>query len=52
VETTIRWDTGAGTYELSRVELALFGDRVWLMHQQRQSDEESGSVGIQLKKKW
>lgn len=52
VETTMGWDTATGTYELSRVELGLFGKRVWIMHEQRESDEGGGTVGIQLRKGW
>lgn len=46
------WDMATGTYELRRVELGLFGEHVWLMHQQRESDAESGTVGFQIKKSW
>ena len=52
LQTTVQWDTATGNYELSRVELGLFGRHVWLMHEQRDSDDESDSVGIQLKKTW
>lgn len=52
VRTTVQWDTDTGTYALSRVELGLFGKRVWLMHEQRDSDEEPRAVGIQFKKEW
>jgi len=50
LQTAVQWDTVTGTYELSRVELGLFGKRVWLVHEQREPDDESGTVGIQLKK--
>ena len=52
LQTTVQWDTATGTYELNRVELGLFGRRVWLMHELRETDDESGTVGIQLKKEW
>ena len=52
LQTSIEWDTATGTYELSRVELGLFGKRVWLVHEQRESDDETGTVGIQLRKEW
>ena len=52
LETMVDWDTATGTYELSRIELGLLGRRVWLVHQQRDANDESGSVGIQLKREW
>lgn len=52
VRASVQWDTTTDSYELSRVELGLFGERVWLMHEQREADDESGSVGIRLKTEW
>lgn len=52
LQTSVQWDTATGNYEFSRVELGLLGKRVWLMHEQRESDEESGRIGIQIKKEW
>lgn len=52
LQTTLEWDTTIGEYQFSRVELGLVGKRVWLVHEQRESDEESGTVGIRLKKEW
>ena len=45
-------DTTTGKYELSRVELGLFGKSVWLMHRQHESDEEPGTTGILFRKEW
>ena len=52
LQTDVDWDTAIGTYELKRVSLGLFGERVWLIHEQSQSDEKTGTIGIQLKKEW
>lgn len=52
VQTSLRWDTATGTYHLDRIELGLFGRRVWIMHQQPEVDEESGTIGIELKRDW
>jgi len=52
VQTTIQWDTVSGAYDLTNVELGLFGKRVWIVHEQRQADEESGTIGIRIKKEW
>lgn len=52
LQTSVQWDTATGAFELSRVELGLFGRRVWLLHEQRDSDDESGTVGIRIKKEW
>jgi hypothetical protein len=52
LETTVGWDTATGAYGLNRVELGLFGKRVWIMFEQGEPDEESGTVGIQFKKEW
>lgn len=52
LKTTLDWNTKTDTYEFSRVELGLFGKRVWLMHEQHESNEGSGTVGFQLKKEW
>jgi hypothetical protein len=49
LQTTVDWDTGAKTYELKSIALGLFGERVWLIHEQRGADER---IGIQLKKEW
>ena len=52
LQTSVDWDTDKGTYELSRVDLGLLGKRVWIMHEQRESDNSSGTVGVQFKKEW
>ncbi len=52
LKTTVDWDTAAGTYELRRIELGFFGERVWLMHEQGKSDAEPETIGIQFKKEW
>lgn len=52
LETTIEWDTTAGEYQFSRVELGLVGRRVWLVHELPESDEDTGAVGIRLRKEW
>jgi len=52
LRTSLDWDTATGTYELSRIELGLFGKKVWLMHEQRESSEDSETIGIQLKREW
>jgi hypothetical protein len=52
VQTIIDFNAAEGTYELKRVELGLFGEHVWLMHQQPETDEESGSIGILFQKEW
>jgi hypothetical protein len=52
LQTTVDWDTAAKTYELKRIALGLFGERVWLIHELSQSDEKTSTIGIQLNKKW
>ena len=52
LQTTVDWDTATGAYELKRIELGLFGRRVWLMHEQRESNEGPATIGIQLKREW
>ncbi len=52
LQTTVDWNTAAGSYELKRIELGLLGERVWLMHEQGTSDHEHGAIGIQFKKEW
>jgi len=52
LKTTLEWDSEAGTHELKGVELGLFGERVWLMHEQSESDDGSGTLGIRIKKEW
>jgi hypothetical protein len=51
-QTTVDWNTAAGTYELKRIELGLLGESVWLVHELRESDEKAGTLGIQFRKKW
>jgi hypothetical protein len=52
LKTSIDWDPAEGTYELKRIEVGLLGERVWLMHEQSQDDNESGTIGIQFRKEW
>jgi hypothetical protein len=52
VQTTVELDPDAGLYELKRIELGLLGERVWLMHEQREDGEESGTIGIQFRTEW
>jgi len=52
LRTTIDWDPITGGYQLSRVELGLFGKTVWLVHQPSTSADESGTIGIQLNISW
>lgn len=52
LQTAVDWDTSTGTYELKRVSLGLFGEHIWLIHDQPQSEEKTGTIGIQIKKKW
>lgn len=52
LRSALRWDTETGTYDFSQVELGLFGERVWLIHEFQETDDESGTIGIQIKKQW
>ena len=52
LKTKIVWDSTTDTYELSGVELGLFGDHLLLMHEQPRDDEDDGSVGLEFKAKW
>lgn len=52
LKSTVDWDAVSGSYEMKRVELGLFGERVWLMHELRESDESPGGFGIQIRKEW
>ncbi len=52
LQTTLDWDTDAGTYDLQRIELGLLGKRVWLVHEQRESDDKTGTLKIQFQKEW
>lgn len=52
LQTTVDWDTAAGSYKLKRIELGLLGERVWLVHEHNESDNESEIIGIQFKKEW
>ena len=52
LQTSVEWDTATGTYGLSRVELGLFGRRVWFMHALNDTEDEPDNVGIQFKKEW
>ncbi len=50
--TTLQWDTAAGTCALSRVVLGLPGRRARLVHEQRETGDAYGSVGVRVKKAW
>jgi hypothetical protein len=52
LQATVSWDETTESYELSRVELGIVGRSVWLVHEQRETDEDRGTIGIQIKKQW
>ncbi|OGV85320.1 MAG: hypothetical protein A2340_07440 [Lentisphaerae bacterium RIFOXYB12_FULL_60_10] len=52
LQTTVDADTATGSFALQRIELGFFGKRVWLMHEQREPDDKSGTMGIRLQRDW
>jgi hypothetical protein len=44
LQTSVQWDTATGSYELNRVEVGLFGKRVWLTLEQPETDDDAGPV--------
>ena len=52
LQTTVDWDAATGSYQFNRIELGLFGKRVWIMHVQSDSDEAGDSLGVEIKKEW
>ncbi len=52
LQTVVEWDTATATYAFKRINLGFFNKRVWLFHEQRETDETGGTFGIEIKKEW